>query len=155
MDKEEVRIELAAADFVVAKLDAYVQDSFRQINRPENDLEFGAVLDGIKQFRKEYSGKLALQIMFIEENKNNVAQLAYLVNYTKPDEIQINTPLRSCNVKPLPKEDILRIKEYFIDKCGFRFDGSKVDVISVYDTNARKEISPISSRDMLKRRGKS
>lgn len=100
-------------------------------------------MDGIKHFRTKYKGKLALQIMFTEENKNNVTELSQLVKEIKPDEVQINTPLRTCKVKPLSKEEIFRIKEYFRD----------MNAISVYDVE-KKQVEPISTEDTLKRRGK-
>ena len=154
MDRKDVRGELSFADFVVAKLDAYSQKSFEVINKPASEIEFSNITTGIRQFRKGYNGKLALQIMFIEENKNKVAQLAYLVNYIKPDEVQINTPLRPCDVKPLSREEIFKIKEYFVDKCGVIFGGKKINIISVYDAKTQKEVYPISNNDTLKRRGK-
>lgn len=154
IDREDVREELNLADFIVVKLDAYSPESLREINRPAKGVEFGNILTGIKQFRKIYTGKMALQIMFTEENKNKAAQLAYLANYIKPDEIQINTPLRSCDIRPLSKEEIFKIKEYFVDKCEFAFDGKKRNIISVYDVKTQRETCPISNTDTLKRRGK-
>jgi len=59
MGLDEVRKELALADFVIAKLDAYSPESLQEINRPAKGIEFGSILDGIKEFRKEYMGKLA------------------------------------------------------------------------------------------------
>ena len=154
MDKEEVRKDLALADFVIAKLDAYSPDSLQEINNPAKDIEFTNVLEGIKEFRKSYQGKLALQIMFIDKNKDDVNKLIYLTNYIKPDEVQINTPLRPCNIKPLPKEEILKIKETFISACKGEFRHKEINVISVYDERAPKDVLPVSDKDTLKRRGK-
>jgi len=154
MDKENVRKELTLADFVIIKLDAYSPESLQAINRPTKDIELASILDGIKEFRKEYQGKLALQIMFIDKNKDNVNKLIYLINYIKPDEIQINTPLRLCNIKPLPKEEILRIKETFNSACKGEFRRKEINVISVYDERMQKEVLSISDEDTLKRRGK-
>jgi len=154
MDKENVRKELALADFVIAKLDAYSPESLQTINRPTKDIEFASILDGIREFRKEYEGKLALQIMFIEKNKDNVNKLSYLTNYIKPDEVQINTPLRSCNIKPLSKEEILKIKETFNSACKGGFLRKEINVISVYDERVLKDVLPVSDEDTLKRRGK-
>lgn len=164
MDREDVRKELILADFVIAKLDACSQESLKKINNPVPAIEFGDIVDGIKQFRKEYNGKLALQVMFIEENKDKFAQLAYLVNYIKPDEVQINTPLRPCNIKPLPKEEILKIKEIFTSACKptpcaqgvgkGEFRHKEINVISVYDERVLKDVLPVSDEDTLKRRGK-
>jgi wyosine [tRNA(Phe)-imidazoG37] synthetase (radical SAM superfamily) len=148
MGLDEVRKELALADFVVVKLDACSPESLQEINRPAKGIEFDSILDGIKEFRKEYKGKLALQIMFIENNKQDINQYIYLVNYIKPDEVQVNTPLRPCNVKPLTKEEVLKIKGYFISVC------KGINVVSAYDEKVFKDIASISDEETLRRRGK-
>ncbi len=127
MGLDAVREELVLADFVVAKLDACSPESLQEINRPATGIEFGSILDGINKFRKSYQGKLALQIMFTESNKQDINKYIYLANYIKPDEIQVNTPLRPCGVKPLAKEEVLRIKNNFVLAC------KEVNVVSVYD----------------------
>ena len=154
MNREDVRSQLSLADFVIAKFDAYSQKSFREINKPAPQIEFSNVITGIKQFRKNYSKKLALQIMFVEENKNKAAEIMSLINDIKPDEIQINTPLRPCSVKPLSREEIFKIKEYFSLRCESVFGKNKINIVSVYDTKAHKEVIPISDKDTLIRRGK-
>ncbi len=143
MDREEVREELSLADFVIAKLDVYSNESLGAINRPMEGMKFDLILEGIKRFRKEYNGKLGLQIMFVEENKGNAKELVRLAREIGPDEVQINTPLRPCNVKPLSKEEISEIKKFF----------KGMTVVSVYDAE-RKGVLPISKEAALKRRGK-
>jgi wyosine [tRNA(Phe)-imidazoG37] synthetase (radical SAM superfamily) len=145
---DEVRKELAPADFVIVKLDAYSQESLRELNRPSQGIEFNSILSGIKEFRKIYAGKLALQIMFIEENKEKVNEYVYLSNYIKPDEVQINTPLRHCNIKPLTKGEIVKIRDHFI------LAGKGFNIVSVYDDKAPKRVVSVSNEDTLKRRGK-
>jgi len=148
MKIDEVKKELVLADFVVAKLDACSPESLQEINRPVKGIEFGIILEGIKNFRKNYMGKLALQIMFVKNNKQNINEYAYLVNCISPDEIQINTPLRPCNVKPLAREEIMKIKDYFISAC------KGINVASVYDERMFKDVASISDEETLKRRGK-
>ena len=143
MDKIEVRDNLLKIDFVIAKLDACSEESLKLINRPMPGIKFDAIINGIKKFRAEYTGKLALQIMFINENKDKAKELADLAREIAPYEVQINTPLRSCGVKPLPKEELLEIKEYFKD----------LNPICVYEAS-HKEVSVISTEDTLRRRGK-
>jgi len=154
MNREDVRKELSLANFVIVKLDTYSHKSFQKINRPGPDIKFSSVLNGIKEFKKKYQGKLALQIMFIKENKNSLAKFIYLTNYIKPDEVQINTPLRPSNIKPLSKEEILNIKECFLAECKSNFNNEKLNIISVYDDRIHKEVFPISDEDTMKRRGK-
>jgi wyosine [tRNA(Phe)-imidazoG37] synthetase (radical SAM superfamily) len=158
MGQAEVRKELILADFVVAKLDACSPESLLEINNPAKDIEFASILEGINEFRKSYRGKLALQIMFIqpllagagfiENNKQDINKYIYLANYIKPGEVQVNTPLRPCNVKPLAREELLKIKDYFTSSC------QGINIVSAYDERALKDISSISDEDTLKRRGK-
>mgnify|MGYP001765731397 FL=1 len=148
MGIEEVRKELTLADFVVAKLDACSPESLKAINRPAKGVEFGSIIEGIKAFRRNYKGKLALQMMFIDNNKNDVNKLIYLANYIKPDEVQINTPLRPCNIKALTKEEIIKIKDIFIASC------KGVNAVSAYDERVIKDTVSLSDEDTLKRRGK-
>ncbi|MDD4980106.1 MAG: radical SAM protein [Candidatus Omnitrophica bacterium] len=148
MGTNKAREELALADFVVAKLDAYSPESLQEINRPANEVEFGSILDGIKKFRKSYGGKLALQVMFMENNKVYISKYVYLANYIKPDEIQVNTPLRPCGIKALTKEEIFKIKGNFIASC------QGINVVCAYDERAEKSIVSLSDEETLKRRGK-
>ena len=141
--REDVQQDLLLADFVVAKLDASSQEVFEAVNKPIETIGFSEVLKGIKDFRNIYKRKLALQIMFIEENKNSAEDIAQIAGEINPDEVQINTPLRPCRVKPLPKEEIDNIESYF----------RGLNAISVYKSE-RKEVDPISDKDTLRRRGK-
>lgn len=144
----QIRNELISADFVIAKLDAYSQESLQEINRPAKGVEFYGILDGIRNFRQEYKGRLALQIMIIGNNKQDMNKYGYLAQYIKPDEIQINTPLRRCDIKPLQRGEIKKIKAYFVSAC------KGINIVSVYDERQPKVITSISGGDALKRRGK-
>lgn len=151
MRDKSVRDDLALADFIMAKLDTSSQESFRKINRPAEGIRFEDVYEGIRSFKKEYNIRLAIQIMFFEMNKDEFKGLAELAFEIGPDEIQINTPLRPCGVKPLSERNIANIKKYFED-FGRRID-SKAKIVSVYDAE-HKEVEAISKKDTLKRRGK-
>ena len=154
LERKDVRQDLSCADFVSLKLDACSQDSFDKINNPAKEVKFDSIIEGIKEFRKEFRGRLAIQIMFIEENKNNLEELISLALAIKPDEIQINTPLRLSDVKPLSKDELSEIKKKFSSECSSLFGEGSVKVISVYDSGRDKKITSISSKDTLRRRGK-
>jgi len=108
--REDVRQRLTHADVVVAKLDVPNEELFARVNRPIPSLHFDQIVDGIRRFRDEYRGKLALQVMFIEANKDYTSEIAALAHGISPDEVQINTPLRPCGVRPLPPENIAEIR---------------------------------------------
>jgi wyosine [tRNA(Phe)-imidazoG37] synthetase (radical SAM superfamily) len=139
----DVRTDLSLADFVIAKLDACSEDSLQRINKPVPGIDFESIFQGLKEFRAGYHGKFALQIMFMEENRDDSYKLADLAHEIEPDEVQINTPLRPCAVQPLSPEEISVIKEKFVG----------LNPITVYEKE-KKETSPVSSEDTLKRRGK-
>jgi wyosine [tRNA(Phe)-imidazoG37] synthetase (radical SAM superfamily) len=137
------REELAVVDYVSLKLDACNQPMLKKINRPCESIKFEDIIQGMAEFRKIYKGTLALQIMFIEENKNEAENFIDLLKNIKPDEVHLNTPLRPCGVKPLTKEEMKKIKAVFVDL--------PYKITSVYDVEKMK-VEPISEEDTLKRR---
>lgn len=143
LDREDVQNDLLWADLVVAKLDACSDDLFKKINQPMEEIKFDRVLNALQSFRRIFTGKLALQIMFIEQNKAYVKEIVELVRTINPDEVEINTPLRLCKVKPLRPETMQEITAYF---NGFKS-------ISVYEAKKIK-VDSISKIETLKRRGK-
>jgi len=153
MSYPEVREDLSGADLVVAKLDAYSSASLSKINHPQPGIEFDLVVEGIKQFRVNSNTRLALQIMFIEENKNHPEEFWSLLDYIRPDEVQINTPLRHSPVSPLSPEEISQIEKCFSTYNEHLPEEGKINLVSVYNAKM-KEVTPISSKNTLKRRGK-
>ena len=142
LSDQAVRQELASADMVVIKLDAPDDYLLREINRPVFNCSFDKILDGIKSFRAMFKGKLAVQMMFIEANKNHAAELAEIVQQLSPDEMQLNTPLRPCPVNALSPEEMKFIHGMFT-----RLD----NVVSVYQA-AKPVVVPINSLQTARRR---
>ena len=143
LHREDVREDLLEADFVMAKLDAPTQNILTAVNRPIGTIDIEKVLSGIKEFKRIYKGRLALQIMFVEQNKNHAQAIARIARGICPDEVQINTPLRPSKVKPLSEAELEKIEDYF----------NGLNHISVYKAE-KKNIKPVSDKDTLKRRGK-
>lgn len=141
MPREDVRRDLAEADVVVAKVDAPEEELFRRVNRPFGGYSLDEILQGIKLFRKNYHGKLAIQIMFVELNKRYAREMAEIATGFSPDEVQLNTPLRPCGVEPLSPPEMAAIKEDF---AGF-------DVVEVYEA-AAPEVVPVNAIETLRRR---
>ena len=142
--KKDVRRELGKADVVVAKLDAPNENLYTLINRPVSTLRFNEIVEGIKKFRDECKSKLVLQMMFVEANKDYAQEMARLAVQISPDEVQINTPLRPCNVKPLSPDEIAIIRQEFINLR---------NVFTVYEM-PWYEVVPLNLADTLQRRPK-
>ena len=141
--RKDVQKDLKKVDIVVAKLDATDHKSFKKINKPLEGITYKKIIDGIKSFRNQFKGKLALQMMFIEENKDQAVKMARLAKELNADEVQINTPLRPCNVKPLSKKELDRIKDEF----------KALNVVSVYDAK-KPRVDVININETLIRRPK-
>ena len=84
-----------------------------QINQPVKGITFETVYGGLRAFRQEFKGKLALQMMFIKHNQDFAEEMAELARGLEPDEIQIDTPLRTSPVPPLSKDEIDQIEDSF------------------------------------------
>lgn len=142
---EEVQEELCTADLVVAKLDAVTEDVFVSVNRPARGLRVKDITDALVNFKKRFPGKLALQVMFTKANIVSAEEIADIARAIDPDEVQINTPLRPCGVRPLPEAELRSIKTFF-ERCG-------LNPIDVYAAE-KKKVRPLSNGDTLRRRGK-
>ena len=141
--REDVMKDLSLADFVAFKLDAPSQGVFELVNYPEKNIKIDTIIRSIKNFSSCYRVKLALQIMFMEENKIYAEEIARIAKEINPGEVQLNTPLRLCGTKPLTKDEMDRIEGYF----------RGLNTVSVYKAEKRS-VKSISSNDTLRRRGK-
>lgn len=111
--RKDVRRELARADIVKGKLDAPNEGLLRLINRPHEKISLLKIITGLKTFRKEFTGKFALEVMFVPENKDLSDAIAEIVKTIEPDEVQINTPLRPSSVRPLIPEELEEVQKSF------------------------------------------
>lgn len=93
----EVRDELNVADAVLPTLDAGTAELYRQINRPHPDITFDRLVEGNLAFRKEYAGKLWLEVMLVK-GLNDTSQalwdIAKVLQRIRPDAVQITLPTR-------------------------------------------------------------
>jgi wyosine [tRNA(Phe)-imidazoG37] synthetase (radical SAM superfamily) len=142
MDQQEVRDELALADFVLAKLDACTPATLQCISRPLQTARFDAIVSGLIEFRRIFSGRMALQIMFIDANKDAAQELAVIARQIKADEIELNTPLRPAAVSPLSEVTLNKIKVVF----------QGLPVKTVYEAQ-RKPVKPLDEQDTVRRHG--
>ena len=74
-------------------------------------------------FRAIFKGKLALQIMLVDENIENIEQIAEISRRIGANEIQLDTPLRPSAINPLERQRIQWAKKFFED----------MPVVSVFD----------------------
>ena len=111
-----VRKEVAAADVVLPSLDAASQKAFQAINRPAPGLYAKDMIQGLKDFRKEFSGEIWLEVMLVRGiNDQEAESIAQAAESTQPDRIQLNTVVRppAEPVQALSEEEMQRMLEIF------------------------------------------
>jgi wyosine [tRNA(Phe)-imidazoG37] synthetase (radical SAM superfamily) len=147
MKRGHVRQDLALFDVVVTKVDAPDELLYQQINRPFVDYTLAEILWGIRRFRQEFQGKLALQMMFVGQSpllqcrRDRAEEMAEIARDLSPDEIQLNTPLRPSPVPPLSPAQM--------DKIEATFAG--LPVLNVYKA-ARPEVVFLDKEETRRRR---
>lgn len=110
----EVREELSVADAVLPTLDAGSAKLYRQINRPHPEITFDRLVNGYIAFRKEYSGRLLLEVMLIQglnDTPQELWDIAKILPRIKPDSVQITLPTRPPAepwVQPPHEESLLQ-----------------------------------------------
>jgi len=140
--RQDVRDELAQADVVIAKLDAPDETLFYRINRPRIKYRLSDIIEAIGLFSDAYRGKLAIDMMFIEANKDRAAEMARIARELSPDTVQLNTPLRPCTVSPLSPQEIHEMRTQFF--------GLK-RVVSVYEASP-PVVNPMDTVEAVRRR---
>lgn len=114
--RKGVRDSLKKADLVIPSLDAATAKTFKKINRPAKSLKIEKIIKGLVDFRKEYKGKIWLEIMLVKginDQKKEIEKLKRSIAKIKPDRVQLNTVARPpCEkfAKALNSKELKRIK---------------------------------------------
>ena len=134
--REDVRQELAKADWVSLKVDAMEDRTWRRINRPEAYLQHFSIQGGIKEFVKHYSGRLVTETMLIKDLNDDDDQLGHMADFIaelKPHTAYIGIPIRPPVEKWAHRPDEDRLNQAFqiySDKL------AKVEYLIGYEGNA-------------------
>jgi wyosine [tRNA(Phe)-imidazoG37] synthetase (radical SAM superfamily) len=108
----DVRAELAAADIVLPSLDAAREETYRLINRPLPELTLTSLLEGLSAFRREYRGRILLEVMLLKGVNDSDEELTLLrraLMKIDPDKIQLNTAVRpvvEAAARPLDRAEM-------------------------------------------------
>jgi wyosine [tRNA(Phe)-imidazoG37] synthetase (radical SAM superfamily) len=115
----EVREELGQADLVLPSLDAATQQVFEKINVPAKGLNIDEYIQGMADFRKEFSGKIWLEIFILpgyNEHEAELTELKKAILKINPDRVQLNTldrPGRVGNLQPASIEKLNQIIDFY------------------------------------------
>jgi wyosine [tRNA(Phe)-imidazoG37] synthetase (radical SAM superfamily) len=126
----DVRSDLAAADMVLPSLDAVTEEVFQRINRPHPLLDIKTIMEGLREFRAEYTKSIWLEIMLIRNVNDDPDELRKMVQIASTlgvDRIQLNTVTR-----PPSEENACRLEEDDLQAICKRF-GPRCEVICSFE----------------------
>ena len=115
--RDDVRDDLSEADVVIPTLDAGNEKMFRAVNRPHRSIDFKTMLQGLVDFRSEFSGQMWIEVMLVRglnDTEKELRSIKRAIDMIKPDRVYILTPIRppaESWVRPSDPADILRAQK--------------------------------------------
>lgn len=110
----EVRDDLLAADAVLPSVDAGSERLYRKLNRPPTSLSFAQFVGGLVAFRRQYTGKLWVEVMLVagaNDTPEALGDLAALLREIAPDQVHLSLPNRPPAepwVRPADADGLMR-----------------------------------------------
>jgi wyosine [tRNA(Phe)-imidazoG37] synthetase (radical SAM superfamily) len=97
VSREDIRAELAKADWVSLKVDAASEQIWRRVDRPHKTLRLAAIQEGMLQFAESYSGKLVTETMLVtglNDGEDHLREVAEFLACLRPDVAYLAIPTR-------------------------------------------------------------
>ncbi len=95
--RDDVREELARADWVSLKVDSVREDVWRRIDRPHGKLCLSQILDGALSFSESFAGRLVTETMLVEgvnDSDELLEELASFLARLRPETAYLAIPTR-------------------------------------------------------------
>ena len=95
--RQDVRDDCARADVVLPSLDAGDEVTFKKLNQPHPDIDFAKFVEGLCQFRQQYTGPVWLEVFLCEgvnTDSQSLDNIGKVIDQVKPDKVQLNTAVR-------------------------------------------------------------
>jgi wyosine [tRNA(Phe)-imidazoG37] synthetase (radical SAM superfamily) len=148
----EVRSDCASADVILPSLDAGDQEAFKKINHPHAEITFERLVDGLCALRREYKGRIWLEVFCIERfNTDNteIARIGEAIRKIGPDKVHLNTAVRptaEAGIEKVTPEKLMEIARQLGQNCEVIADYISSHCVKITDEISQTLLS------MLKRR---
>ena len=150
----QVRRDLRAADIVAPSLDAATSAVFAKINRPHPSLTVRKIIEGLVRFRKEYKGRIWLEVMLVKGVNDGLPHLKKLkeaIAMIRPDKVQLNTVVRppaEISARALTLEELEKIKSFLGPKAEIIADFRLRDQVASGGDTGEAILSTVKRRPM-------
>jgi len=169
LNRKDVREDLQKADLVSLKIDAISKKVWLKTDRPHRSLNLQAILQGMLEFRANFSGEMITETMLlkgINDSHEEIKRIAEFLTSLKPQKPYVSIPTRPTAVKGvLPASDqVLNMAyqvfretlphvEYLIGNGGneFGFSGNiEEDLLGITSVHPMREDA---AKEYLKKAG--
>jgi len=122
--REDVREDLAGADWVSLKVDSVREPIWRRVDRPHGSLRLPAILEGMRAFAASYEGTLVTETMLVEgvnDDEGSLNEVAEFLARLRPARAYISVPTRPPAerwVRPPSEAAILRAHQILASVVG-------------------------------------
>lgn len=146
--REDVRADLAGADWVSLKSDAVDEGIWRRINRPHASLDLDAIMAGMREFARDYRGRLVTETMLVRgmnDAEDHLRNVASFLAELAPERSYLAIPTRPPASKSvLPPEGAVVNRAYQV----FSEHLDEVEYLIGYGGNAFASTGD-AARDLL------
>jgi wyosine [tRNA(Phe)-imidazoG37] synthetase (radical SAM superfamily) len=112
---EEVRTALNKADWVSVKVDSVVEETWKRLNRPHGALQLDKILDGIRQFSRQFSGQLVSETMLIEGINDDEEIVTGVADFLQ--ELGLSMAYLSIPTRPTAESGIRGPREVLLNRA--------------------------------------
>lgn len=134
LSRDDVRRDCAKADVVLPSLDGGSPEVFEKLNKPHKDLDFYQFVNGLVAFRREFTGRIWLEVFFCEginTDEKSISDLKTWIDRIIPDKVQLNT-----SVRPVVHPEAAKVEADQLAKIAKRL-GTNAEVIADYSKDAK------------------
>ncbi len=120
--REDVRRELARADWVSLKVDAVRERTWRRLDRPHRSLVLSAILEGILAFAGSFRGQLVTETMLVDginTGDEDLQRLSEFLARVRPSKAYLSVPTRppaEAWAVPPVEETVVRAHELLSER---------------------------------------
>ena len=124
--RQDVRRDLARANWISLKIDAISEATWHQIDRPHKSLQLAEILQGMLEFAHSFHGEIATETMLIQgmnDSREEIEGIANFLERLQPDRAYLAIPTR-----PPAKQGIQAADEQSISMAYHIFSQSVASV---------------------------